>query len=292
MPATLDVIKELPTGMATVARNIGNFFVSSGQASFRGFAALGGTLTGEPLTPSTPFQKALYGTEKAITTRSFGAELGLDEKGKAAPFVGFALAAADLIPGGKITKSTAIGLLKNANKVDDAFKVLKQMMGVSDDVAKKFAPFAAKVTDVKELSTLVDDVVRESQDVVRMGRKVTGAVRQRGFVTSVKEAFPDASSKVAGQYIPRSTDELATQARNFITDDIQGAVKTAMTGSDDKAVATASELIKHYADEAANATDTAIKAVMEDKMAEVANEIARKLTEQDRKSTRLNSSHS
>ena len=55
-----------------------------------------------------------------------------------------------------------------------------------------------------------------------------------------------------------------------------------MTGTDDKAVATASELIKHYADEAANATDTVIKGAMEDEMAKVANEIARKLTEQGR----------
>ena len=282
MPTTTDIIKELPTGMATVARNIGNFFVSSGQASFRGFAALGGTLTGEPLTPSTPFQKALYGTEKAITTRSFGAELGLDEKGKAAPFVGFALAAADLIPGGKITKSTAIGLLKNVNKVDDAFRVLKQMMGVSDDVAKKFAPFAAKVTDTKELSTMVDDVVRESQDVARMGRKALGVVRERGFITSVKETFPDASSKVAGQYIPRSTDELARQVRETINTDLRGAIQTAKTGTDDKAVATASELINYFADAAANAPDTAVKAAMEDQMADVANEIARKLTEQGR----------
>ena len=223
MPTTKDVIKELPKGMESVARNIGNFFVSSGQASFRGFAALGGAVTGDTLTPQDAFQKSLYGTDKPITLRSVGSELGLDEKGKVAPFVGFALAAADLIPGGKITKNTAIGLLKNANKIDDAFKILKQMMGVSDDVAKKFAPFAAKVTDVKELSTLVDDVVRESQDVGRMGRKVLGAVRERGFVTSVKETFPDVSSKVAGQYIPRSTDELAIAARNSIIDDIQGA---------------------------------------------------------------------
>ena len=108
-----------------------------------------------------------------------------------------------------------------------------------------------------------------------------GLERERGFVTSVKEKFPEAL-KVAGQYIPRSTDELSTAARNFVRDDIQAAEKLAMTGSDDKAVATATELIKHYGDAAANASDTATKAALEDKLAEVANEIAKKLTEQGR----------
>src|SRR3990167_2932595 len=96
---TTDVIKNLPSGIAQTARNIGNFFVSNGQASFRGFAALGGAVTGETLTPNTPFQKQLYGTDKPITTRSFGAELGLKEEGRLAPVAGFGLAAADLIPG-------------------------------------------------------------------------------------------------------------------------------------------------------------------------------------------------
>jgi hypothetical protein len=104
--------------------------------------------------------------------------------------------------------------------------------------------------------------------------------KERGFITSVKEAKPE--FKVAGQYIPRSTDELSIKAANLVKTDLRTAEKLAMTGTDENAVATASELIKHYSDEATKATDQVIKDAFYDKGAEVANMIARKLTEQGR----------
>ena len=120
------------------------------------------------LTPSTFFQKELYGTDKPITPTSVGAETGIPEKSMFAPVVGFALGASDLIPGGNVSRTTAVNLLKTANKADDTFKALKQIIGVADDVAKKYAPEFASMTDVAQISSKLDDVIKESQDVSRM----------------------------------------------------------------------------------------------------------------------------
>lgn len=105
--------------------------------------------------------------------------------------------------------------------------------------------------------------------------------KERGFVTSVKEVVPVAS-KVAGQYIPRSTDELAIKAANLVKDNPVEAERLAMTGTDEKAVAVASELIKKYSLDAENAVDDLARNNAYDKVAEVANSIAEKLTEQGR----------
>jgi hypothetical protein len=104
---------------------------------------------------------------------------------------------------------------------------------------------------------------------------------ERGFTQSAKEIVPDAK-KIAGQYIPRSTDQLAIKAKNLIKTDIATAERIALTQSDDNAVAIASELLKKYADDAAKNTDTAISSALYDKAAEVANTLAPKLTEQGR----------
>lgn len=108
------------------------------------------------------------------------------------------------------------------------------------------------------------------------------AKQERGFVTSVKETAPALENRVSGQYVPRSTDELAIKAKNLIATDINTAEKLARTGSSDKAVATASELVKKYTDDAEIATDDAIKNTLYDKAATIANDAARNLTEQGR----------
>ena len=108
---------------------------------------------------------------------------------------------------------------------------------------------------------------------------VRGDSEERKFITSTKEAFPEIADKVAGQYIPRSTDELSMKAANQIKDDIDVAEKLVREGSDENAVATASELIKYYNNQAEQATNSAVKNAMYDKAAEIANVIAPKLTE-------------
>jgi len=277
-----DIVREVPSATKQVGEKILGGFQKSGQSFFRGTAGVASTLTGQTLTPSTFFQKQLYGTDKPITARSFGAEVGLKESGKAAPFVGFALGAADLIPGGKVSKSGAVALLKNANKADDVLRIFKQTMGVADDVAKKYLDDAVRLTDPKQLSSLVDKVVTESQQVSRFIQKGKDVIKKtRGFITSAKEVIPDAE-RIAGQYIPRATDVLSIKAKNLIRDDFVTAEKMALTGSDDNAVAVASELLKKYADDAAKATDPAQVSALYDKAAEIANTLAPKLTEQGR----------
>ena len=105
--------------------------------------------------------------------------------------------------------------------------------------------------------------------------------RERGFTTSVKEQFPDMQF-VAGQYIPRSTDRLAQKAANLVRSDIITATNMALQGTDDASVAVASELIKYYGEEAGTATDVAVKELMNEKAAMIANEKARQLTEMGR----------
>jgi len=95
--------------------------------------------------------------------------------------------------------------------------------------------------------------------------------KERGFITSVKEQFPDLEMRIAGQYIPRSTDELGMKAANLVKDDIDAAENLVKKGMDDKAVATAAELIKHYSETR-----------QWQRAADVAHEIAPKLTEAGR----------
>lgn len=122
-----------------------------------------------------------------------------------------------------------------------------------------------------------------SEQVTRVKQGVDSGMAagvERGFISSAKEVVP--TEKIAGQYIPRSTDELAIKAKNLIADDLAAAEKMALTRSDDNAVAVASELLKKYADDAAKATDQATANALYERAAEVANTLAPKLTEQGR----------
>lgn len=285
----------LSTGVKKTGGTILQGLVGTGQSALRGYSAaatglydVGAKVLGTvfpsqkknlaenrpALTPSTFFQKQLYGTDKTITPSSVGAEIpGISEKSKFSAPIGFALGISDVIPGGKVTKSTAVNLLKNANKADDVIKILKETANVSDDVAKKYAPKLATLTDAKQISSVWDEVVKTTKVV---------SEKERKFITSVKEALPKLEGKVAGQYIPRSTDELAIKAKNFIKDDILGAERIARTGTGEDAIATASELIKKYGDDAAKAIDPAEAERLYEKAADIANTIAPKLTEQGR----------
>ncbi len=146
----------------------------------------------------------------------------------------------------------------------------------------------SQLTDIwnkahKEVKPRVEPETKITPEVLQQKAKETfprEALKERGFVTSVKEIYPE--MKVAGQYIPRSTDRLAIKAKNLIKDNIEGAEKIARTQTDDNAVAIGSELIKHYGDLAQKATDKATRAALNDRAAEIANDLARRLTAQGR----------
>ena len=100
--------------------------------------------------------------------------------------------------------------------------------------------------------------------------------KERGFTASVKEEMPVLN--VAGQYIPRSTDELAIKARTLIKEDLATAQEMAAKGTDDASVATGAELLKYYVNEAEGASGLAKDAIY-DKATELANSMAERLTE-------------
>jgi hypothetical protein len=270
-------------------KNISRYARESIQSTARGYAGAAegiqklGAKTAEKLTgqkfevqtlkPTGRVQKAIFGTDKPITSRSVGEEFPLVKKGgKAAPVVGTIIGSLDLIPGGSEAKGGAVALLKGASKADDTFRILTKTLGLSEEIAAKYADDAARLTDSKALIGLVQRASKEMSTV---------ATKTRGFVESAKEIIPQAE-KIAGQYVPRSTDSLAIKAKNLISEDFLAAEKMAMTGSDDSAVAVASELLKKYADDAAKSTDPATANALYDKAAEVANTLAPKLTEQGR----------
>lgn len=227
---------------------------------------------------------------------SFGFEPGEKE--------GVVEAAVSKGPAGKIPLvAPAIGLIsefllppygpKGANIVDDLAKtaskprvkgiLLSGIKEITEDEAENLAVKLAKVDDPslvqKELENFVNKKIPEAPKI--SDSKLPAKKIERGFVTSAKEVLPEAE-KIAGQYVPRSTDELAIKARNLIQDDVITAEKLALEGTNDEAVATASELLKHYARKAEAETDIAIKNALYDQAAVVANTMARKLTDQGR----------
>lgn len=100
-----DVVKAIPEGFSKVV----------GQPSLRGYGALSSLITGKPLTPSTPFQKNLYGTDKPLTFTGVGEEIGVKNK-YLAPVVGFGLTAGDLLPGGQARRQAVEQTLESVGK--------------------------------------------------------------------------------------------------------------------------------------------------------------------------------
>lgn len=148
---------------------------------------------------------------------------------------------------------------------------------------RNFAEWSAKM--IEELGESIKPHLKKVWNDVNAQRIPTNQERerlrkQRGFVSSVKGALPEL--KVEGTYIPRSTDELSIKARNLVKEDIKQAEQVALKGNSDKSVAVASELLKHYSEQAALASDETVKDALYDKAGNVASDIAAKLTESGR----------
>src|ERR1041385_7533973 len=189
----------------------------------------------------------------------------------------------------KVT-DTAIAAAKNF-----AAPMIERGQAIADSIATKSLDplrksFAAQNKEMRSPEGLMNMVLGVSgegaansiEKALAQAAKKTAAPVERGFLQSVKDAAPELKARVSGQYIPRSTDELAIQAKNLIKDNITTAENLAKTGTSDKAVATAAELIKHYTESAKGAADKATADVLYDKAADVANTIAHSLTDQGR----------
>ena len=254
--------------------------------------------------PQTGFEKFLLGEEPVLSIEErianaipVGELIGEKIAGKTGGKIGMGLAPVvvigstilDLVPFGGTEKTLEESLLKTKT-AEEAASLLSKA-GVPEDLIKVYAPKfaeATKIEDVKSGLKSLENTIKTTKLGVPTAIEVKEEIKnlsktaskERGFITSVKEIYPE--MKVAGQYIPRSTDRLAIKAKNLIKDNIELAEKIARTQTDDNAVAIASELIKHYGDLAQQATNKATRAALNDRAAEIANDLARRLTAQGR----------
>jgi len=260
--------------------------------------------------PQTGFEKFLLGEEPVLSIEErianaipVGELIGEKIAGKTGGKIGMGLAPVvvigstilDLVPFGGTKKTLEESLLKTKT-AEEAASLLSKAR-VPEDLIKVYAPKfaeATKIEDVKSGLKSLENTIKTTKPGVSAAIKEIkpevktleiknlskAASKERGFVTSVKEIYPE--MKVAGQYIPRSTDELAIKAKNLIKDNIEEAEKIVRTQTDDNAVAIGSELIKHYGDLAQEATDKATRAALNDRAAKIANDLARRLTAQGR----------
>lgn len=261
----------------------------------------------EPVfTPTTNFQKMVLGDEpikgvfKNVSEAQKTSEKVLQKAGveknvstgasmALAPLLVGGMKALDLTPVGGTEKALVKTLAKETNEKIVANTLKK--IGVADNVAASYAGKIAKETDENKISAIVKQLSEnksttgkmvdsistiKSSPITKETKKVIGP-KERGFVTSVKEKLPNIT-KVSGQYIPRSTDELAIKSKNLIKDNVEKAEEVAMR-TDDIGIAVSSELLKHYDDLAREATDQTVKDVLYQKAADLANIKAEQLTE-------------
>ncbi len=108
-------------------------------------------------------------------------------------------------------------------------------------------------------------------------------LRERGFISTVKKQGPEeVKSRVAGQYVPRDTDELQMKAAVAVRNNPLGAEEFIKRDTSDKGVAIAAELMKYYtgkAYEARQGGESGAEDVMWNKVGDIAEEEAERLTE-------------
>ncbi|MFI5241166.1 MAG: hypothetical protein ACHQUA_01900, partial [Microgenomates group bacterium] len=196
-------------------------------------------------------------------------------------------------------------IIKTKSQLTDFYNKAVGKVGMLEDIASRARLVAESGKKPQVVQKEVSDfIIREVEDLQPMTRGTLGVGEdiiketeipkglqriERGFITSVKEELPDLAVKplgkevrVAGQYIPRSTDRLAIKARNLIQTDLSAAENLARTRSDDDAVAVGSELLKYYSDEALKSDNQIVRDALYDRAGDLANNMARKLTEQGR----------
>lgn len=109
-----------------------------------------------------------------------------------------------------------------------------------------------------------------------------GKGKERRFITRTKTMEGGTEKFLDGAYTTKTNDELTKAATAMIKSDFEKAREYAMTGTDDTAVAVATQLIDGYVTQARKAKDAGAKEELWKAAAEVANEAARTLTEHGR----------
>lgn len=182
-----------------------------GQPQLRAYAALQ-RLAGLNLTPQGQFQEDLYGTNKPLTLTRAGREmLGLDpdidpktEFGKIAlPVVGVAAAGLDLIPGGQVPKNAIRALATETRDLGKVLRIMKDI-GITEEVANRFAPNILKVTDEKDVA----DMIATISDINEV-KKATTPPNQKAVYGGETELSTKILEKLKGR---------STVSKQFISD--------------------------------------------------------------------------
>ena len=267
-------------------------------------------------------QETIFGKEpvKSLQTRIAEGELkiqpflrkrGLEKAALPISFLGVGLITGIDFTGLGGSKN-AIKLLSKSKDIPFITKTLKQI-GVADDIILPAAQKIATITDEKEIKLAIDkiselqkttkvapgiksttqatkgvekvaDVGKTERGFISSAKKIVPKItpRERGFITSVKETVPQLGTRVAGRYIPRSTDKLAMKAKALVEQDFKLAEKLIREETTDASVATAAEYIKRHNELANKTTSELAKSAHYDQAAKIANDIAIRLTEQGR----------
>lgn len=263
------------------------------------------TITDEELGPwATKFKHLIFGERplRSLQTRIAESELKLKREGFQVPFTGKTFTP-EQVGGKRALPLSVIGigamvaldftgtggskntlkLLTKLDNVGDISKVLKAI-NVADDLVVPYAKRIAKLNKVDDVAKAINKIsdIQKTTKVAGQAAKISTKTRTRSFLRTVKSTKPNVPIRVSGQYIPRSTDKLAVEARTIIKTNIKKAEGLARVGTDDKAIATAAELIKHYSDEAVKTTDKAVEVALYEKASNIAHTTAYNLTEQGR----------
>lgn len=314
IPNLLSTIKSIQESIAQSGGSVGLTITSP----FTGKTEI----TSEELRPGFErnLKELIFGKEpiKSLQTRVAETELTLKEKGL--PIIGktkltekgalpLALVGVGATVGLDFTgwgagKNEVVKILAKTSKVEDVAKILRKM-NVAEDLVSDYSKVISKLDkteDVSKALNRIEEIQKTTKSTPKTALKIGEVASEvskpkakgfqwaeRGFIKSVKEELPDLATKplgeevrISGQYVPRSTDRLAIRAKNLIQTDIKTAEKIAQTGTDDNSVAIGVELLKHYSDEALKSSSEAVRDALYSKAADLANDMARRLTEQGR----------
>lgn len=143
------------------------FSTELGQPALRGYAGLASLTTGQTLTPSTQFQKDLYGSDKPLTVEASGRELVGEKAPKfVAAGVGAGIAAADLF-GGSGTRASK--LYKTIAEATDSKQVAKLIDEIAPGIkgTADYKPLVNVLTtekDPQNVQRIIDYAIKNQPD--------------------------------------------------------------------------------------------------------------------------------
>jgi hypothetical protein len=219
-----------------------SFSTQIGQPSLRAYGAVGSAiamktgLSKTPLTPTTEFEKNLYGTDKPLTLGSTGKELrggiGGDKKLKIDPFLGVLAGTLDLIPGGSSADDVAKSLIKikDLNKA----KSMAKTLGLADDMADAII----KVSNQDEALKIVSMASDSAKKALGIGQR--GLIKQ---VLKDPDISQDVKNAVSGNYAVYTDKQAIKDASDLLKLGDDQVYKVVTQGELNKGSTTAGQIL-------------------------------------------------